>query len=477
MDLLNKVRQTISAQRMLQPGDRVIVALSGGIDSMTLLEALSELSDSLAISLAIAHLDHQMRPDSGQDAEFVRRVAQQRGLPVLIESINVPSYIAKQHCSPEAGARLMRYRFLERAAKQLKANVIALGHTRDDQIETFLMRLIRGSGTAGLSGIPAVRPPFIRPLIDCTRQEILAFAQKRRLAYREDPTNSQLDFLRNRVRHELLPLLTQYNPNIRSILWRTQQRQSQIDRYLESLAQNLLEKAIVQAQARNLLLDKRPFKGKPEILKLYALRVALRHVRGDLQGIDAIHLEALLAEFERRRSGAEIHLPSSWRGVNQGKNFLLSRAAGAAPQETPDAGEYPLGVPGETVLPEIGWRFQLRLTRSHGRAKRGRSLARPSQKDLGHHLEIDLDYAKIEEPLAVRRRCRGDRFHPLGMEGRKKLQDFFVDEKVPRAERDRIPLVVDRQGIVWVVGWRLSDAHKIAPETKQVLHITAEPLL
>lgn len=471
MDLLKKVEQTIAAHRMLRPGDRVLVALSGGIDSMTLLSALSALAPALDISLVIAHLDHQMRPDSARDAEFVRHVAQEQRLPFLIQAIDVPAYIAKQHCSPEEGARAVRYRFLERAAKGLQAQAIALGHTRDDQVETFLMRLIRGAGAAGLSGIPAMRAPFIRPLIDCTRREISACAQERHLAYRQDPTNAQLDFLRNRVRHELLPLLSRYNPRIAETLWRTQQRLSQIDRYLESLGQDLLEESVVEHQAETLLLHKEPFKGQPEVLKLYALRAALRRLRGDLRGIDAIHLEALLAEFERRRSGAAIELPDGWRGFNQNSHFLLSRAAGATAQGTFAVCEYLLRSQGETILAEIGWRFRLKSW-----AKRGRLPAESSPREVGHHLEIDLDYAKIDGPLAVRRRRRGDRFHPLGMEGRKKLQDFFVDEKVPRAERDWVPLVVDRQGIVWVVGWRLSDAYKIVPETKQILHMSAEPL-
>jgi tRNA(Ile)-lysidine synthase len=471
MDLLKKVKRTISTYQMLHSGDRVLVALSGGIDSMTLLEVLSDLQEPLDMGLAIAHLDHQMRPDSAEDAEFVRRVAAAHGLPAIIRAIDVPAYIRSKSCSSEEGAREVRYRFLEEAAQELQATVIALGHTRNDQVETFLMRLIRGAGVRGLRGIPPVRDRFVRPLIDCTREEISAFARERGLKHREDLTNQQLDLLRNRVRHELLPLLARYNPNIKEVICRTQQTLVQLDRYFDEMAEGLLEQATVRSDKRELLLSKEPLRGQSEMLKHEVLRAALRRVRGDLHSISAIHLNALLVEFERRRSGAQIELPDGWRGINQGDLFLLTHAKRTTEtaQGRDEVRVYPVHPEGETILSEIGWRFHLTF-------KRNDRLSARSQGKRRRQFEVDLDYAKIRGPFAVRYRRRGDRFQPFGMRGRKKLQDFFVDEKVSRAERDRIPLLVDQQGIVWVVGWRLDETYKITPETEQILHISAAPL-
>ncbi|HED04929.1 MAG TPA: tRNA lysidine(34) synthetase TilS [Candidatus Fraserbacteria bacterium] len=466
MKLIKQARETIERYRMLRRGDRVLIALSGGVDSLSLLEVLSELRAELGLWLAIAHLDHQLRPGSAHDAELVRQIAQQHGLPAIIEAQNVPEYINSRHCSPEEGARQVRYRFLERAMRQLGANRIALGHNRDDQVETFLLRLIRGAGPAGLAGMPPVRGPFIRPLITCSRADILAFARQRHLSYCQDPTNRELGPLRNRVRQQLLPLLAGYNPQIRETLWRTQQLLGQLDRDLEALARPLLARATLVTRPGELLLDKQALAEQPDSLKLQTLRAALRQVRGDLRGIEAVHLEALLAEFKRRRSGAQIELPGGWLGVNRGAKFLLTRAAPSAP-EPPDSGEYSLRVPGETVLPSLGWRFRTTLDRLDHSAAALR-FSEPERR-----LEIALDYAKIKKPLAVRLRRQGDRFHPLGMQGTKKLQDFFVDEKLPRSERDRTPLLVDRSGIVWVVGWRLDEAYKLEATTRQVLHIRA----
>lgn len=462
-EMLKKVQKTIEKHNMLQSGDRVVVAVSGGVDSMTLLHALCELRDDWKLWLAVAHLDHRMRRDSEQDARFVADHAESLKLPFVQETIDVPTYVRTEKLSPEEGARKMRYRFLAKTARELDAGVVALGHNLDDRVETCFIHLLRGAGLAGLAGIPPVRRDgelrYIRPLIESSRSEILAYAHAQGLAYREDPTNQDKKYMRNRVRWELLPLLHEYNPNVLETVARAEETLRKANEYLQHIAEEALQSALVREDPDEIVLDKHCVLSQADLIQEYLLREAIRRVRGDLEGIEAVHIEQMRSELQRARSGAQVALPVGLRFTVQSHQILITRKP-AGRHRVPYCFE--LSMTGN-CFEQMGWSFELALLDG-------------SHPDPEGHLEARIDYAKIVEPLYVRNRQRGDRFEPLGLGGTKKLQDFFVDAKIPREERDRIPLICDQNGILWVVGWRWSERCRVNPQTRQTLCIRAIPL-
>lgn len=459
----DRVQQTIERYEMIRRGDRVLVAVSGGVDSMTLLALLRELQEELDLSLTVAHLDHQMRRGSAEDARTVIGQAEMLGLPVIHRDIDVPGYIRDQGLSPEQGAREVRYCFFQEAATEVGASVVALGHNLDDRVETFLINLMRGAGLEGLAGMPPVRHEgdirYVRPLIDCSRQEIHSFASHRGIKYRDDPTNRDPQYLRNRVRRELLPLLRELNPNVHETVGRATETLRRTNEYLRQLARHAYEQALVDEGPGEIALHAGQLKQHGEPIRRYVIREAIRRVKGNLQEIGAVHLEDVLNQIEKGHSGNRIDLPGGVQCRYQGQQVVLTRRP---TEEPPPRYCFPLEI-GANRLDEIGWRFDLEVLQgSHPTTVEG--------------LEGRIDCTKMVEPLVVRNRRPGDRFEPFGFEGTKKLQDFFVDEKVPREKRDKVPLMCDRKGILWVVGYRWSERARVTAETRQTLRVRAKPL-
>ncbi len=462
--MIAKVRRTIEDHRMISPGERVLVAVSGGIDSIVLLHLLYELREELGISLAVAHLDHRIRGEEAQaDAEFVAGEARRLGLPLILEARDVPTYAEERDLSLEEAAREVRYRFLEEAAAKVGAAKIALGHHRDDLVETLLLNLIRGAGLSGLRGMAPVRGRLIRPLIDCSRAEILAFAHERGLSYCQDRTNLERRFLRNRVRLELLPLLEGYRPGVAARLARTAQILSEAASYLEKLAEERLERMVLAQGESELILNREGLLAEEPFLQTLILRGAVRRLRGSLRDLGFEHLRRMRELSGQGEGRAELHLPGGLSFLRRGERLILSsKSSKARPKEAgPLAYEFPLRL-GENTFDQLGWQFTLEEVEP--------VLELEFDRDP---LKAMIDGARIDRPLSVRNRRPGDRFRPLGMKGTKKLQDFFVDEKVPLEERAWVPLVCDRRGIIWVVGLRLSEDYKVTAGTKRALRITA----
>ncbi len=463
-ELLERVKRTISRYRMLDPGELVLVAVSGGVDSIVLLHVLFELRDELGTKLAVAHLDHRIRPESGADAAFVGREAEKLGLPLIVEARDVPAHAKAKRLSLEEAAREVRYRFLEEAARRLGAQKIALGHHRDDLAETILLNLIRGAGPVGLRGMAPVRGSYIRPLIECSREEIEAFARERGLEYRLDRTNLEIDYLRNRIRLELLPLLERYRPQVAARLAQTGLLLGELVEFIEGLASARLEGILLEQHEGELVLDRKRILQERRALRGFILREAIRRLRGGLRDLEFQHLRALEELITREEPHAELHLPGGVRFRRRGERLIFM--LGAETETPPEPFEFPLHL-GENLFPEIGWRFHLEEAELE-EGERPEFSADPLQE------VIDRD--RIEGQLILRSPRPGDRLRPLGMAGTKKLQDLFVDEKVPREERARVPLVCDQRGIIWVVGLRLSEDYKVTLETRRALVITASRL-
>jgi len=447
----------MAAHGMLTAGDGVVVAVSGGVDSMVLLHVLAALRTPLALRLHAAHLDHGLRgPEAARDAEAVAAWASRLEVALTCERAGP---LDRRGGSLQRAARAARYAFLERVADRWGAQRIAVGHSQDDVAETVLLNLLRGAGLRGLAGIPPVRGRVIRPLIDVPREAILAYARAQGVPWVEDPSNRTPAYRRNRIRMDLLPALArEYNPRMREVLARTAAILRAEDETLDALARGELRRLVRHRPGGEAGLAGPDLALLGPALCRRVLRAAVESLPGRPR-LPARHLAALQAWAaagpRRGRCGSVPGLACWWDGGD------LVLAAGASPT-SPEAVALPVGVP--THAAPFGMTFVVEAAEV--------GVEGPPPPAPG---EAWIAAAAAPDPLAVRAWRFGDRFRPLGLGGTKKLQDFFVDAKVPRPSRGRVPLVVSGDRILWVVGHRIDEAGRITAGTRRALRLTARP--
>ena len=452
---------------LFAPGDRVLAAVSGGPDSLALLHVLWTEREVRGLgAVSAAHLDHGLRgAESAQEAAWVAAWCAARGIPCQFGQADVAARAQADKVSRQEAARAARYQFLEEAAAKAGATKIATGHTRDDQVETVLMNILRGAGLDGLRGIPARRGLFVRPLLDISRTEIEDYCAAHGLEPRRDPSNDSADaYTRNRVRLELLPLLARdYNPAIADALLRLSEIAGRDLDYLQMQADTALAVVTVSADQERQVLDHAALRRLHPALLRRVLRTAITRLRGTSAGITHHHIEVLTQVFEQRRFGAfSLMLPEPFCAVQISLVMpptVTLTLGSLTPLPHSDFLSLPLAVPGDVSLPGLGWRIAA-------------SWEEGSVLDK-HHVVVDantLDY----DSLRVRTWQSGDKVAPLGMNGhRKKIGDIFTDAKVPRAERRCIPIIADAQGIVWVVGHCLAERTKTTPGTQRRVYFQA----
>jgi tRNA(Ile)-lysidine synthase len=470
-ELKQRVLQSILQAGLIQSEELVLAGVSGGPDSVCLIHILDQLKEILGIDLHVVHLNHILRgAASDADAAYVSLLAQRLGLPVTVAARDVRAYEQEHRLSIEEAARQVRYDFFTEVATSLGAKRIALGHTADDQMETILMHLVRGSGLVGLRGMqPSTswRSPasgacltVVRPLLEVGRKETEAYCQANALEPRSDSSNYSLDYTRNRFRHELVPLLERYNPGVRAALLRTARAAADAVCYLEEQL-SLTWDQVVREQPNGLLLDAKALGALHPALRCHLLRRVLEKLLGELTDIESVHIEKMI-EALAKPAGKKLSLPG---GLVFHVGYDMCSVTRGAVNTCPFpllGGEYRLDLGRETILP--GWRVKSEIA----------SCTSPSPRGGDFRAYLDLD--EVGKELLVRGRRAGDRFQPLGMEQSKRLQDFMVDSKIPRAWRERVPLVCSPQQILWVVGWRIGERVKVRDSTKQVLHLEFQRL-
>ncbi len=452
--LILAVRKTLQKYDMVQPGDRVVVAVSGGADSVALLHALWAIRLDSHFSVVVAHLDHGLRPEGEKEALWVGKVARKLGIPFHRGKVDVRSFQKEKALTLQEAARELRYSFLGGVAGKCGANKIALGHTADDQAESLIIRLLRGSGTRGLSGIPPMRDGiYIRPLIETWRKEIEDYLKDQRIAYLTDPSNQCLQYLRNRIRHELLPLLQQYNPRIRQILV----QMADLFRAEEDFWKKHLEEkfpAVVRSRKKDALsLDIPCLVSQPLPVRLRCLRRAVETVQGHLRRVSLSHIWAIQGLLGATEPNKILRLPQGLI-VTRAYNVLnLTRC-----QEEDAPFEYSVPGPGYVEIPEIG-----RSMRFEVQSRKRKVLFEDSPN------VALLDFDALDFPLTIRTFRPGDRFQPLGMEGEKKVKDLFMDRKIPTLYRKRVPILFQGERILWVTGIRIDHRARLKPETQRIL--------
>ncbi|HEV8310472.1 MAG TPA: tRNA lysidine(34) synthetase TilS [Methylomirabilota bacterium] len=467
--LVDAVRDAVVRHRLLAPGDRVLVAVSGGPDSIALLDVLTRLRALYGLELAVCHVHHGLRPDADRDAEFVRNLATRFGCPVTVEQVAVRHRAGR---SPESAARTARYAALERAGRAWGATRIALGHTADDQAETVLMRVLQGAGPRGLGGIPIRRGRLIRPLLELERAVVLAHLEARTLPWVEDPTNQDPKMLRNRIRHEILPLLAAHGwPRIKDALRRTARTSRETVEALESLLAPRIA-GLARPVPGGLAVDLAAMAGLPPGAVKTLLRRVILDVGGGapgaerLSGLRAHHLEALHGLLGAA-VGARVRLPGGCVVERVRDGLWVTAPAGRA------LGRVELRVPGETSVPGRG----LRLVAEAGPIGEGRLL------DPASEVWFDAMALPPRPPtiLAVRAARPGDRLVPFGEAHPVRVATLLARAGTPRPARTGWPLLVAPLGeggaagdvVLWVIGVRRAAAAPVTDDTTVVLRVRA----
>ncbi len=476
MDVLAQVRATIDAHDLLPQGSGVVVAVSGGPDSVCLLHVLLQLRDLYGLRLHVAHLDHGLRPESAADAAFVAALAERWQLPHTIGRADVRALAREEHRSLEEAARIERYRFLAQVACRQGAGIVAVGHNADDQVETVLMHCLRGAGLAGLRGMQrrapwpqaacadGSAPTLIRPLLDVPRQAIEAYNREHALEARLDLTNLETTLYRNRIRHELVPILEAYNPRIRRILRRTADLLADDYDYLQQALQASWPQVVLEETPQAIVLRRAAFRALPASPQRGVLRRAVLSLRRSLRDIGWLHLERARRMALAGQVGSLATLPAGLV-LEVSYDQLIVRPADLPWRgvEAPALGplEQPLTLPGRTPLAG-GWAIEASVSDE------------PSAADDRSQVCFDLDQAG--SGLRLRTRRPGDRFQPRGLGGHhKSVKDYMIDARIPRAARDRTPLLVSDRGILWVVGWRAGEIAAPGPQTRRFLCLRLLP--
>lgn len=475
--MLQIVQRTIRQHDLIPSGAHLLLAVSGGADSTALAVALAALRRRHRWRLTLAHLHHGIRgAEADADAQFVRRLAGRLKAGFVTEKIEVPRLARRRRVSLEMAAREARYAFLTRAARRVGAEVIATAHTADDQAETILLRLARGAGPRGLAGIPyrVMRHDrlVVRPLLDVTRRQVERFLKKRGLAWREDTSNLDLGPLRNRVRHEILPQWeARLNPNVRETLRRMAEVLREEDDWMDAEARRRLDTFRIPGHPR--ILNAAALRAAPPALARRVIRIWLSEAstrsgsRGtgiapehnDFDTVERVwHLAASL------HGTRAVPVNGSMRVVRQYEKLACEPVrplSQAAFRKT-------LRVPGTTVIPSAGWRFVVRRGCGY--------VPLWDVPPTGPLMEAWVDAARVGRARLVARSWRaGDRIRPLGLGGSKKIQDLFVDLKIPREQRAKVPVIECRGQIVWVPGSRVSRDWVVRGPHATFLHLQARP--
>ena len=471
---VQKVQQIIEEFAMIESKDSVLVAVSGGPDSVALLHAMIELAGDYHARLGVAHLNHGLRKAAAdRDAEFVAKLADRYHLPVHIHKEDVRQHRRRMSMSLEETARVVRYDFLARVAKTRGYRKIALGHHADDNAESVIMYILRGSGPQGISGISPVRGQIIRPFIRLTRSEIESYLETHRIDYRIDHSNQEDTFERNRIRHQLLPMLRrEYNPNISGALNRLAEISRDEENWLRNQLRPFYDRSCTTATPGVVRLSVQALDNIHVAAARRIVRLAIEKIKGDMRRINFRHIEAVISLARRSITTASIDLPDRVRVFRSENAITVCRESKPLRQRPP----------AETLFPRVDYHLVIPAPRKEPVVVTIDAVSLklrfsvlsihqvPDFRSAGQMLAF-FDMNRLSFPLTLRSVQPGDRFRPLGTAGRQKVNKFFIDHKIPRAHRSGCPILVSQEHIIWLVGHRIDEYAKVRASTHRVLKV------
>jgi tRNA(Ile)-lysidine synthase len=447
-------KAAVLRQGMIAPGDRVLAACSGGPDSVALTSLFLKLREEMPLEISVAHFNHRLRPGAKDDEAFVRELTKRWVLPLIAGAKNVRLEARRKKLNLEEAARLLRYEFLRGAARKTGATKIATGHTMNDQAETFLMRLFRGTGLAGLAGIEPVSGPadcpVIRPLLGIRRGDLEAYLRDEGLGFRTDESNLDRRHLRNRIRLGLLPEIERnYEPRIVEHLAALSSLAREEDAILAGIVRELAEEFITRSGGET-ALDVRTLSLLPPALARRVAREYIRELKGNLRAVSFDDVASVLGLGDGREKTVK-------------KGLILRREKGRL---------FPVRRKTAARSFEVRWEGKKRITVA-GSTFRARKMAKGESPPLrgDDRSRATVDLAKLRFPLVVRNRRPGDLYRPLGAPGRKKLKEILRAKGVPREARDRLPVFLSRGEIVWVPGLPVAEKFKVEAATRRLFSI------
>jgi len=479
--LLKTVEGTIKAHRMIEPGDSVLIGVSGGPDSVALFHIMLSLAQRFSLRVGVAHLNHCLRQkDSDDDAEFVASFARKLDLPCYIKKEDVRKYRHEKKLSLEEAARIVRYRFFESIAEKYMFNKIALGHNADDNAELVLMYLLRGSGPLGISGIPPVRNgKIIRPLIKLTKSEKIEFLAVNELKFVLDKSNNDQRYLRNRIRHHLIPhLKSSYNKRIVVTINRFASIIRSEEEWIDDLINPIFNKSVLAAENNSVTLSISLINKLHIAAQRRVIRRAIAEIKGNLRRITFSHIDSVISLLNSGHAFGHIDLPDRiWIkrdedtvSFSRGKKVLRDLDKKLSDENKfsfeyrilkPEAGFNAEMFPRSLLIKELGLNMEFSEIDIENLSDIHRA---------GHNVAF-FDIDKISFPLVLRNFRPGDRFQPFGMSGTQKVKKYFINNKITRAQRAKCPILLSQGKIMWVVGYRIDDFFKIKQSTRNVLKV------
>jgi len=461
--MVEKVLDTINKYHLIKKGEGVVVGVSGGPDSVCLLHVLYTLRDRLHIKLYAVHINHMLRgKESEADEEYVRELCKKLEIPAYFFSIDVKDLASKRGISLEEAGREARYHKFETVAEDVGASKIAVAHNKNDQAETVLMNIIRGSGLDGLKGIEYARGKIIRPLLDVRREDIENYCRKHSLSPRIDSTNLVSIYTRNKIRLDLIPAINKmFDTDIQDNLWKMSVLLKDDLDYIEENVAHLYNKCLIEMNKDSITIDAGIFQRYHTAIRRRIIRSVIRNLTGSLKGIESVHIEKVLQLCENGRTGAEIHLPCGLKALKSYNHLIIGTVVSDVMVQ-PFCSE--LNIPGVTSVPEIGAGIEAFIEKKSAGIEQYGNMRYNS-------LVQYFDYDNLKMGINIRNRRDGDVFKPYKSNGTKKLKEYFIDNKIPRHKRDSIPLIAQGNEIVWVIGYKISDKFKVTENTKNVLKL------
>lgn len=455
----DKVLAVIREHNLINENENIVIGVSGGPDSMALLYVLLQIRDIIPFNIHVAHVNHGVRgEDARKDQLFVENTANKLNLPFHTIDVNMIQHGKDKGISAEEAGRELRYGFFREILQNEGGGKIAVAHNLNDQAETLLMRFMRGTGIDGLKGMDFIYGDIIRPILGIDRKEIEDFIEINNIGTVLDKTNLEPIYTRNKVRLELIPYIQEnFNPNILNTLWRMSRISALDSDFLEDYSQKILNKLVKNHDKNSIILNGESFLQIHKSIQQRIIRNAILEINGSLQGISEAQTAAVLNLFLLLETGKEVHISNNLIAKVSYGDLIIQKWINNVEVDY----FYSLNIPGKTILNNLGYEFNIKVYDI------SKDFIMTKSKNVRY-----FDYEALKGSISLRNRKNGDRFTPFGMKGTKKLKDYFIDEKIHKDLRNKIPLIIDDENILWVVGYRTNDLYKITEKTKKVLEIS-----